>query len=404
MLSAAEQLRHLKQGVVDIVSEAELLKKLEKSVATGKPLKIKAGFDPSRPDLHLGHTVLINKMRQFQQLGHEITFLIGDITGMVGDPSGKSETRKPLTKEEVAVNAKTYARQVFKILDEEKTIVDYNSRWFEKFTIYDFFKLAGQSTVARMLERDDFEKRYKSGSPISIHEFIYPLLQGYDSVALKSDVELGGTDQRFNLLMGRDLQKHHGIEPQVVMTLPLLVGLDGVKKMSKSEDNYISVEDTAQDIFGKTMRVSDELMIQYYELLTDIRPDELKSLQEKMKSGELNPRDVKVRLAKEFVTRFYSAADADAAEAEFKKIFSAKGLPTEIAEFKISPQEIGICKLIHEAGCATSSSEAKRLVEGGGVEKDSAKVTDSKLKMNLKSGESFVLKVGKKRFIKVVVS
>src|SRR3984957_7368208 len=290
MLDAAEQLKQLKKGIVDLVSEKELLAKLEKAVKTGKPLRIKAGFDPSAPDPHLGHTVLINKMRQFQRLGHEVIFLIGDITGMVGDPTGKSETRKALTREEVQENGKTYARQIFKILDQKATVVDYNSRWFEKFSVFEIFKLAGKYTVARMLERDDFQQRYRGNTPISIHEFLYPLLQGYDSVALKADVELGGNDQRFNLLVGRDMQKHYGQAPQVVMTTPLLEGLDGVNKMSKSLNNYIGVEEAPGDMFGKTMRLSDELMMKYYELLTDYTPDDLEKLKFEMSQGKLNPR------------------------------------------------------------------------------------------------------------------
>ncbi len=403
-LPAHEQLKLLKKGIVDLVSEKELLAKLEKSVKTGKPLRIKAGFDPSAPDLHLGHTVLINKMRQFQNLGHQVIFLIGDITGMVGDPTGKNETRKALTREEVAENAKTYARQVFKILDKDKTILEYNSRWFEKFDIFEVFKLAGQYTVGQMMARNDFHDRFTNNQPISVHEFLYPLLQGYDSVALKADVELGGNDQRFNLLVGRDMQKSYGQESQVIMTVPLLEGLDGVNKMSKSMNNYIGVEENPRDMFGKTMRLSDELMMKYYELLTDITPDELEALKSKMSMGMLNPRDVKATLAKTFVERFHSHEAAVAAAAEFTEIFSKKGLPTDIAEFAASPMsEIWICKLMVDAGLTVSTSEAKRLVEGGGVEKDSLKVTDSKLKMDLKSGDSFILKAGKKKFAKVVV-
>jgi len=403
-LSAAEQLKLLKKGIVDLVSEKELLAKLEKSVKTGKPLRVKAGFDPSAPDLHLGHTVLINKMRQFQLLGHEVIFLIGDITGMVGDPSGKNETRKVLTREDVVENGKTYARQIFKLLDKKTTVVEYNSRWFEKFDVFEIFKLCGQYTVARMLERDDFSKRFKGNSPISIHEFLYPLLQGYDSVALKADVELGGNDQRFNLLVGRDMLKSYGLEPQVVMTVPLLEGLDGVNKMSKSLNNYIGIEESAKEIFGKTMRLSDEMMMKYYELLTDITPDELSALKAEMASGKRNPRDVKIDLAFQFVERFHSKADAEKAKAEFFEVFSNKGMPSDIPEFKTTPQkDLWICKLLHDAGLTATTSEAKRLVEGGGVEWDSKKIQDSKLKVNLKAGENFTLKAGKKKFAKVVV-
>jgi tyrosyl-tRNA synthetase len=403
-LSAAEQLKQLKKGIVDLVSEKELLEKLEKSVKTGVPLKIKAGFDPSAPDLHLGHTVLINKMRQFQLLGHEVTFLIGDITGMVGDPTGKNETRRPLTKEEVKENGKTYARQIFKLLDPKTTIIEYNSTWFEKFDIFEVFKLAGQYTVARMMERDDFSKRFKSGNPISIHEFLYPLLQGYDSVALKSDVELGGNDQRFNLLVGRDMQKSYGMASQVIMTVPLLEGLDGVNKMSKSLNNYIGVEEPAKEIFGKTMRLSDELMMKYYELLTDITPDELIELKGKMSRGEKNPRDVKIDLAKNFVERFHSKDAAEQCAKEFFEVFSNKGMPTDIPEWKTGPsKDLWICKLMVDAGLSASTSEARRLIEGGAVEKDSVKITDIKLNINLQSGESFILKAGKKKYAKITV-
>jgi tyrosyl-tRNA synthetase len=295
-LSPLQQLNELKRGIVDLVSEEELRKKLERSYKEGKPLRIKAGFDPTRPDLHLGHTVLMNKMKQFQDLGHQVIFLVGDFTTMIGDPTGKNETRPALTREEISDNAKTYVRQVYKILDEKKCELAWNSTWFDKMTPADFIKLASQYTVARMMERDDFAKRYKSGTSIAIHEFLYPLVQGYDSVALRADLELGGTDQRFNLLVGRDLQRSHGQEPQCIMTMPLLEGLDGVQKMSKSLDNYIGVEDSPREMFGKTMRVSDTLMIRYYELLTDISASELEGLKSEMAASRLNPRDVKVRL------------------------------------------------------------------------------------------------------------
>lgn len=404
MLSAEEQLKQLKKGIVDLVSEKELLEKLQKSVKTGKPLRVKAGFDPSAPDLHLGHAVLINKMRQFQLLGHEVIFLIGDITGMVGDPTGKNETRKPLTKEEVKENGKTYARQIFKLLDPKKTIVEYNSTWFEKFDVFELFKLAGQYTVARMIERDDFNKRFKSNNPISIHEFLYPLLQGYDSVALKSDVELGGNDQRFNLLVGRDMQKSYGQEPQVIMTVPLLEGLDGVNKMSKSLNNYIGIEEPAREIFGKTMRLSDELMMKYYELLTDFTPDDLTELKRKMSAKELNPRDVKIQLAKIFVERFHSKEAAEAAAKEFFEVFSNKGIPTDIPEWKTQKAAgLWICRLMVDAGLAPSTSEARRLIDGGAVEKDGEKIKDNKYSLDLKTGESFILKAGKKKFAKIVV-
>jgi len=400
-----EQLALLKKGVADLVSEKELLARLEKSYATGKPLRVKAGFDPSAPDLHLGHTVLLNKMRQFQQLGHDVIFLIGDVTGMVGDPTGKNETRKPLTREDVARNAETYAKQVFKILDKQKTLVEYNSTWFEKFSIYDFFKLAGQYTVARMLERDDFHKRFKSQSPISVHEFLYPLLQGYDSVALKADVELGGYDQRFNLLVGREMQKSYGQESQVIMTVPILEGIDGINKMSKSLNNYIGVTEIPQEIFGKVMRVSDELMVRYYELLTDYTPQQIDELKSQMGSGKLNPRDAKMRLGEILVERFHSKNEAEKARQEFIEVFSNKGRPSDIPEvrMKASIEPVWICKILVDAGCAPSTSEAKRLVQGGAVEKEDQKIQDAALKFALKAGDKFVLKAGKKKFVQVVV-
>ncbi len=403
-----DQLKELKKGIVDLVSEADLLKKLQKSYDTGKPLTIKLGADPSRPDLHLGHTVVINKLRQFQELGHQAYFLIGDFTGMIGDPTGRNETRPALTREEILDNAKSYERQIFKILDKQKTKIVYNSEWLNKLTPSEFIKLAAQYTVARMLERDDFEKRYKSHTPISIHEFLYPLCQGYDSVVMKADVELGGTDQKFNLLVGRELQRSYGQEPQCILTLPILEGLDGVQKMSKSYDNYIGIEETAKDIFGKTMRVSDELMLKYYELLTDLTVDELNSLKAKMISKELHPRDVKVRLAKTLVARFHDEAAAENAELEFTRIFSNKGLPDEMPEFSIESAklatEIDIPSFLKEYDLVPSTSEARRLIQGGGVEVNSAKVTAIKQKFNVKSGEELIVKVGKKKFARFKVN
>jgi tyrosyl-tRNA synthetase len=403
-LAPEEQLKQLKKGTVDIVSEGELLAKLKKSHKDNKPLRIKAGFDPSRPDLHIGHTVLLNKMRQFQQLGHHVMFLIGDFTALIGDPTGRNEARPPLTADEIKTNAKTYARQVFKVLDEKKTEVMYNNDWFGKFSSAQFIKLASQYTVARMIERDDFTKRFKSNQSIHLHEFLYPLVQGFDSVEMKSDVELGGTDQRFNLLVGRDLQKANGQEPQCIMTIPLLVGLDGVQKMSKSADNYIAVEDSPKEMFGKTMRVSDELMITYYSLLTDISVDDLEELDADVKTGKRHPRQVKVDLAKTLVARFHSQQAADNAEAEFNRIFVDKGLPDEIPVKEVAAKaQIAICPLMVELGLAASNGEAKRLIEGRAVEKDSEKITDVQLKLDLEAGQSFILKAGKKKFVKVQV-
>ncbi len=401
-----EQLELLKMGTVDFISEADLLKKLEKSAKEKKPLSIKFGADPTRPDLHLGHTVVLNKLRQFQKLGHRVQFLIGDFTAMIGDPTGKNETRPPLSSEQIQENAKTYAAQIFKVLDESMTEIVYNSHWFQKLTPADFIRLSAQYTVARMLERDDFTKRFKSQTPISMHELLYPLCQGYDSVHLKSDVELGGTDQKFNLLVGRELQKSYGqTEQQIVITTPILEGLDGVHKMSKSLDNYISIVDTPKDMFGKTMRVSDELMLRWYELLTDITPAELAQLKTDLQDGKKHPREVKVNLAKILIARFHSQTAAQAAEDEFNRIFVQKGLPDEVPEFAVeaSSEAVWICALMKNAGLAPSTSEAKRLIQGRAVEIDSAKVENEQLKLELKSGMSMVIKAGKKKFVKVVV-
>ena len=403
-ISPADQLRELKRGAVDIVSEDELLKKLTRSFATGKPLRIKTGFDPSRPDLHIGHTVLMNKMRQFQELGHHVIFLIGDFTALIGDPTGKNETRPALTRDEVKENAKTYATQVFKILDREKTEVAYNSTWMDAFSSQDFIRLSAQYTVARMLERDDFSKRYKDQRPISIHEFLYPLVQGYDSVALQSDIELGGSDQRFNLLVGRELQKAYGQEPQSILTTPLLVGLDGIQKMSKSYDNYIGVEDSPRDMFGKTMRVSDELMFGYYELLTDFSTGEIEKMRADIVAGTKHPRTVKVDLAKFLVTRFHGVTAAQGAEAEFNEIFVNKGMPTEIPEFAIPPtSEILIAQLLVQTGLSPSKNEARRLIAGGAIEFDGNKISDEQMKVTLAVGQAPILKAGKRKFLRLKV-
>jgi tyrosyl-tRNA synthetase len=403
-LDPKEQLRLLKKGVVDLVSEKELLDKLYKSFKENKPLRIKAGFDPSRPDLHIGHTVLINKMKQFQDLGHTAIFLIGDFTACIGDPTGKNETRPALTMEEVKENSKTYAEQVFKILDPKKTEVAYNGTWMNKFSPIDFIKLAGQYTVSRMIERDDFKNRFNEHKPISIHEFLYPLVQGYDSVALKSDVELGGTDQRFNLLVGREIQKAYGVEQQCIMTTPILEGLDGVKKMSKSYDNYIGVQETPRDMFGKTLRVSDELMFRYYELLTDLTVDQIEQLKTDMKSGKVHPKKVKVDLAKTLVTRFHSKEAAEKSEKEFEEIFVNKGLPTDIPEFKLpSGDALGICQFMTNIGLTTSNSEARRLIEGKAVEFNGTKKTDPKEMVELNKGTTFTVKSGKHKFLKVTI-
>jgi tyrosyl-tRNA synthetase len=402
--SPEEQLELIKFGAVDFISEPDFLKKLKKSRDTNKPLKIKLGADPSRPDIHIGHTVVINKLKTLQDLGHQVQFLIGDFTALIGDPSGRNSTRPILTREEIEQNAKTYASQIFKILDPEKTEIVYNSHWLLKLTSIDFIKLSAQYTVARMLERDDFTKRFKANIPISIHEFMYPLCQGYDSVALQTDLELGGTDQKFNLLVGRDLQSSYGVEPQCILTMPILEGLDGVNKMSKSLDNYIGVNESPKDMFGKTMRVSDELMFRYYELLTSITPSDLAQLKKDVAEKKKHPRDVKVNLAKTLVARFHSQAAAINAEDEFNRIFVDKGMPDKIDEFEIVSQpQMGLVQLMTTAGLTASNSEASRLITGGGVQIDQQKISDPKLKLDLTAGNSFVIKAGKKKFVKIVV-
>ena len=404
MLAPQEQIERIKQGCAELISEADLLKKLKKAAEKKQPLRIKFGADPTRPDIHFGHTVVFNKLKVFQDLGHHIQFLIGDFTAMIGDPSGKNATRPMLSPEEIQENAKSYAVQVFKILDPEKTEIVYNSTWINKLTPADFIKLTAQYTVARMIERDDFTKRYKAGVPISIHEFLYPLTQGYDSVALKSDVELGGTDQKFNLLVGRDLQSSYGQEPQVVLTMPLLEGLDGVNKMSKSLDNYISIVDSPKEMFGKSMRVSDDLMFRYYELLTEITPKELLQLREDVQSGKKHPRDVKVNLAKYFVSRYHSAEAAQKAEDEFNRIFVDKGLPDEVPELQVAAEKgLGLSALMVKAGLVASNGEGSRLIQGGGVSLNGEKVADAKLKLDLEAGREYLIKAGKKKFIKVIV-
>jgi len=403
-LKPEEQLERIGFGTVDLISKDDLLKKLKRSAETKKPLLIKFGADPTRPDIHIGHTVVINKLKTFQDLGHHIHFLIGDFTALIGDPSGKNTTRPILSREQIEENAKTYAKQIFKILDPDKTEIVYNSKWLAPMTSIDFIRLASRYTVARILERDDFSNRLKNHTPISVHELLYPLTQGYDSVALKSDVELGGTDQKFNLLVGRDLQSQYQQEPQCILTMPILEGLDGVNKMSKSLDNYISVVDTPKDMFGKTMRVSDELMYRYYELLSDITSAQLEQLKKDVKSGNKHPRQVKVDLAKFLVTRFHSASDAQNEEDEFNRIFVQKGLPDTVEEKKIKPaKDVALNQLMTHLGITQTNSEATRLIEGGGVSIDSEKVSNSKIRIDLEPGKEFILKAGKKKFLKVIV-
>jgi tyrosyl-tRNA synthetase len=386
----------IQRGAEEILLEDELIAKLKE----GKPLKIKAGFDPTAPDLHLGHTVLINKLRTFQQLGHEVIFLIGDFTGMIGDPTGKNVTRKPLTKEDVLANAETYKEQVFKILDPAKTSIRFNSQWMEKLGAAGMIKLASNQTVARMLERDDFKKRYSGGQPIAIHEFLYPLVQGWDSVALKADVELGGTDQRFNLLMGRELQKAEGQRQQTVLMMPLLEGLDGVQKMSKSLGNYIGITDAPNDMFGKIMSISDDLMWRYYDLLSFIPKNEIAAIKQKVAAG-LNPRDTKIDLAKELIARFHNEQDAEAAHQDFIQRFQKKAIPDEMPEFEfVLPSEgLMIANVLKDASLVNSTSDAMRMIKQGAVKLDGEKVDN--IKHQFSQPVQVVLQIGKRKFARI---
>jgi len=393
------QLARIKRGSDELLVETELADKLK----SGRPLRIKAGFDPTAPDLHLGHTVLINKLRHFQELGHHVMFLIGDFTGMIGDPTGKNFTRPPLSREQILENAKTYQEQVFKILDPEKTEICFNSSWFEPLGAAGMIRIAALHTVARMLERDDFSKRYAANQPIAIHEFLYPLCQGYDSVAMKADVELGGTDQKFNLLVGRELQKHYGQAPQCVLMMPLLEGLDGINKMSKSLGNYVGIAEPAKEIFGKLMSVSDDLMWRYFELLSFRSDDEIAAFKRETAEGR-NPRDIKVLLAQEIVTRFHSAAAADAALADFEARFQRGALPDDMPEVALltAGGVLPIAQVLKQAGLTASTSDALRMIEQGGVRLNGEKIEDKALV--LKSGEKFVLQVGKRKFASVTLS
>ena len=399
MTDVSQAFAEIKRGAEEILLEDELLEKLKQ----GKPLKIKAGFDPTAPDLHLGHTVLINKLRQFQQLGHEVIFLIGDFTGMIGDPTGKNVTRKPLSKEDVLANAETYKEQVFKILDPAKTRVEFNSTWMEALGAAGMLKLASRQTVARMMERDDFKKRYAGGQAIAIHEFMYPLVQGWDSVALAADVELGGTDQKFNLLMGRELQKVEGQRPQTVLMMPLLEGLDGVQKMSKSLGNYIGITDTPTEMFGKIMSISDDLMWRYYDLLSFKPIEEIEAYKQQIAEGS-NPRDVKIELAKEIIARFHDQAAADAAHQEFINRFQKGAMPDEMPELTVDTTEgvIAIANLLKEAGLVASTSEAMRMIKQGAAKIDGEKVADNKVQ--IQAGTTAVYQVGKRKFARVTTA
>ena len=399
MPDLAKTLEVIKRGCDELLVEAEMVERLK----SGRPLRVKAGFDPTAPDLHLGHTVLINKLRQLQDLGHHITFLIGDFTGMIGDPTGKNATRPPLTTEQVAENAKTYQAQVFKILDPNKTEVVFNSQWMGAKSASDMIKLAATHTVARMLERDDFAKRYAAGQPIAIHEFLYPLMQGYDSVEVRSDLELGGTDQKFNLLMGRELQKHFGQKPQCILTMPLLEGLDGVNKMSKSLGNYIGIAESPQEIFGKLMSVSDLLMWRYIELLSFADLETIRQWRSEVEQGR-NPRDIKVMFAQEIVTRFHDADAAAAALSDFEARFQKGALPDEMPEFTlVCPEgEMSVAHLLKEAHLVEGTSEAMRMIQQGGVKLNGEKVADKNARVP--SGTVYVAQVGKRKFARVTLS
>lgn len=392
MVADEEQLALIKRGSDELLVEAELVEKLK----SGRPLRVKAGFDPTAPDLHLGHTVLINKLRHFQELGHHVMFLIGDFTGMIGDPTGKNATRPPLSRDQVLQNAQTYRDQVFKILDPEKTEICFNSTWFDSLGAAGMIKLAAQYTVARMLERDDFAKRYASNQPIATHEFLYPLCQGYDSVAMRADVELGGTDQKFNLLVGRELQKHYGQPPQCILTMPLLEGLDGTSKMSKSLGNYVGIAEPPQEIFGKLMSVSDELMWRYFDLLSFRSAQEIEALKRKVSEG-MNPRDVKIMLALELVERFHSKRDAAEALEDFQARFQRGAQPENMPEVTVAAASIP--QVLKQAGLVASTSEALRLIDGGGVRLDGEKVSERG--MQLTAGATVVLQVGKRKFARV---
>ncbi len=395
-----EQIEFLKKGTVDVIREEDLKAKLERSAKTGKPQRVKLGLDPTAPDIHVGHTVVIRKLKAFQDLGHTVIFLIGDFTGMIGDPSGKNVTRPPLSREEVNANAETYKRQMFKLLDPEKTELRFNGEWMDKFTAVDFVKLCAKTTVKQILERDDFTKRLNEEKPISLHELLYPLVQGYDSVALNADIELGGTDQKFNLLMGRNLQREFDQEPQVVITTPLLEGLDGVNKMSKSLNNYIGIDESPNDMFGKVMSISDDLMWRYYDLVTDLTPSEISDLRSEIEAGN-NPRDVKVNLAKLIIKDFHSQADAVAAEDEFNRRFVKKEIPEDIQEVSIAAQTYRLTDLVVASGLVESKGEARRLIEQGGVKINGEKATSAAVDIELRAGNSLVLQVGKLKFAKL---
>ena len=399
MISAQEQVRQIKHGVADLIREEELLKKIERSIKENKPLTIKLGLDPTAPDIHLGHTVPLRKLKLFQDFGHQVVIIIGGFTARIGDPSGKSVTRPPLTKEQVAENAATYKEQIFKILDKDKTIIRDNSEWLEEMNFADVLRLASRYTVARMMERDDFNKRFKEGRAIGIHEFMYPLMQGYDSVAIKADVEFGGTDQTFNVLMGRTLQAEEGQEPQVVITMPLLEGLDGVQKMSKSLGNYIGISEAPKEMYGKSMSIPDELMMRYFMLVTDMTIEEQEALEAKLESGEAHPRDVKMQLARTIVRLYHGEEAALAAEEEFKRVFQQHALPIDIPEYEMSTPEgpVFVPQFCTDAGLTASNGEARRSIKAGAFKINGEKYTEE----NITLEDGMIVQVGKRKFVKV---
>jgi len=396
-----EQVAYLRKGTIEIIREEELRAKLEKSAKTGKPLRVKLGADPTAPDIHLGHTVVIRKLRAFQELGHIAIFLIGDFTGMIGDPSGKSATRPQLTREEIDAHAETYKQQIFKLLDPEKTIIDFNSRWMDTLGSAGFLRLAGHVTVRQILERDDFQQRLQTNRPLALHEVMYPLVMGYDSVALEADVEIGGTDQKFNLLMGRNLQREYDQESQVAMITPLLEGTDGVQKMSKSLGNYIGINEPPQEIFGKVMSISDELMWRYYELCTDLSMTEIAALRENANNGGRNPRDIKVELAKRIVADFHSPAEARKAEEEFNAMFRNKQAPEDVEERTLTAGSWKLPKLLVELGLVSSMAEARRMIEQGGVYVDGERRTQTDFEVGISADHSVLVQVGKRKFVRV---
>jgi len=400
-MTIGEQLSHLEKGTTEIIREVELRAKLEKSAATGKPLRVKLGADPTAPDLHLGHTVVIRKLRAFQELGHTAVFLIGDFTGMIGDPSGKNATRPQLTREEINANAETYKQQIFKLLDPEKTVIDFNSRWMDTLGSAGFLRLSSHVTVRQILERDDFQQRLEANRPLALHEVMYPLVMAYDSVALEADVELGGTDQKFNLLMGRNLQREYGQESKMAMITPLLEGTDGVQKMSKSLNNYIGINEPPQEIFGKVMSISDDLMWRYYELCTDLSVPAIAALRENASSGQRNPRDIKAELAKRIVADFYSEADARQVEEEFNAMFRNKQAPDDVEERSLAAGPWKLPRLLVELALVPSMAEARRLIEQGGVYVEGERRTQTDLEVNLVTDKSFLIQVGKRRFLRV---